>query len=45
MDAADSGNAGNLKEVIDAYILDSSLQSVALRDVMVLPSLVLQKPS
>ena len=43
------GRAGNLfvKEparMIDAYVSNSAHQSVALRAVMVLPSLVLQKP-
>ena len=45
-----TGKAGNLfvKELtrlIDGYVSDSALQSVALRAAMVLPSLVLQKPS
>ena len=34
-----------LTRLIDAYVSDSALQSVALRAAMVLPSLVLQKQS
>ena len=45
-----SGKAGNLfvKELtrlFQAYVSDSALQSVALKAAMVLPFLVLQKPS
>ena len=45
-----SGKAGNffvkeLTRLFQAYVSDSALQSVALKAAMVLPSLVLQKPS